>query len=190
MANGSGWRARVEVAGRKKQGPQRETRAAAQADLEAARRCSSRDEMVQFLQLQATADPEAPGSEHDDDDDDVATAAKCDRMEAFLQANGRPPRRRALDPEERKLRKIWDDLVRRLTGPIGDGVKPSERKLRHPVRAKVELVQRVICRLGQSQPSTAAFPLGEGESLPSTADVPQKRLRKKSKPPATRAETL
>ena len=54
--NGNGARARLQVAGRKVDGPQRGTRVEAQADLDRARQCASREEMATFLeQLRAGA---------------------------------------------------------------------------------------------------------------------------------------
>ena len=98
-------------------------------------------------------------------DADLATAEKCDRMEAFLQGSGgRPPKHRSLDPKESKLRKQWDDVVRRLTGPIGHGTKPSEQKLRQPHIARVETIQQKIFMFGQTQSFTADLPIGDGEA--------------------------
>lgn len=54
--NGNGALARLQVAGRKVNGPQRGTRAEAQADLDQARQCASREEMATLLeQLRAGA---------------------------------------------------------------------------------------------------------------------------------------
>jgi hypothetical protein len=48
-ANGNGWRARIQIDGRKVDGPQRATRVEAEVDLDRARQCASRDEMSKFL---------------------------------------------------------------------------------------------------------------------------------------------
>jgi len=54
--NGNAALARLQVAGRKVNGPQRGTRAEAQADLDQARQCASREEMATLLeQLRAGA---------------------------------------------------------------------------------------------------------------------------------------
>ena len=47
--HGNGWRARVKLDGQYRDGPQRATCAEAQADLDAARQCTSREEMSKFL---------------------------------------------------------------------------------------------------------------------------------------------
>ena len=47
--HGNGWRARVMLDGQYRCGPQRATCAEAQADLDAARQCTSREEMSKFL---------------------------------------------------------------------------------------------------------------------------------------------
>ena len=89
-------------------------------------------------------------------DRDLATTQKCDRMEAYLESHGgRPPKHRSLDPEEMKLRKQWDDLVRRLTGPIGHATKPCEKKLRQPHAARVESIQQRMLTSPCADPSTA-----------------------------------
>jgi hypothetical protein len=55
-SHGNGARARLQVAGRKVNGPQRGSRAEAEADLDRARQCASREEMATFLeQLRAGA---------------------------------------------------------------------------------------------------------------------------------------
>ena len=47
--HGNGWRARVTLDRQNRYGPQRATCAEAQADLDAARQCTSREEMSKFL---------------------------------------------------------------------------------------------------------------------------------------------
>ena len=80
-----------------------------------------------------------------EDTEDPSTTVKCVEMEAFLEMHRwRRPARRSTDPEERKLRKIWDDLLRRCAGPIGQGIKPSERKLTPQARACVERIEQQI----------------------------------------------
>ena len=49
VANGNGWRARIQIDGRKVDGPQRATRVEAQVDLDRAPQCASRNEMSKFL---------------------------------------------------------------------------------------------------------------------------------------------
>ena len=89
--------------------------------------------------------------------DDLATEAKCVKMEAFLEMHRwRRPTRSSTDPEERKLRKLWDDLMRRCSGPIGQGIKPSERQLTPQARARVERIEMEIDRREQSQSESAA----------------------------------
>ena len=46
---GNGWRVKVKIGQQQGNGPTRPTRAAAQADLDAARQCTSREEMLTFL---------------------------------------------------------------------------------------------------------------------------------------------
>ena len=88
--------------------------------------------------------------------DDPSTEAKCVEMEAFLEMHRwRRPRHRSTDPEERKLRKLWDDLLRRCAGPIGQGTKPCERKLTPQARARVQRIELEIQRREQSQPESA-----------------------------------
>jgi len=66
-------------------------------------------------------------------------------METFLAKHQwRRPNARSADPHARKLRKRWDDLLRRCAGPIGQGIKPSERKLTPEARAHVERIELEI----------------------------------------------
>ena len=70
---------------------------------------------------------------------------KCFEMEAFLKKHRwRRPSGRSTDPHERKLRKRWDDLLRRRAGPIGQGTMPSQRQLQPLDRAHVERIEREI----------------------------------------------
>jgi hypothetical protein len=48
-AHGNGWRARLQLDGKKLDGPQRSTRAEAQEDLDRARQCNSRSEMAKYI---------------------------------------------------------------------------------------------------------------------------------------------
>jgi len=103
--------------------------------------------------------------------DDPSTEAKCVKMEAFLEMHRwRRPLHRSTDPEETKLRKIWDDLVRRCAGHIGQGIKPSERKLTPQARARVERIELEITRREQSQPESATEAAPCGESKAAHAD--------------------
>ena len=47
--HGNGWRVKVKIGQQQGNGPTHPTRAAAQADLDAARQCTSREEMLTFL---------------------------------------------------------------------------------------------------------------------------------------------
>ena len=70
---------------------------------------------------------------------------KCVEMEAFLEKHRwRLPTIRSTDPHERKLRMRWDLLLRRCAGPIGQGTKPSQRKLTPQARARVERIELEI----------------------------------------------
>ena len=67
----NGWRARVEVDGRKTSGPQRETRAGAQDDLDRARHCESRHEMQQCLRELIKKEKQVKEEPMDADADDA-----------------------------------------------------------------------------------------------------------------------
>ena len=49
VPNGNGWRVKVKIGQQEGNGPTHLTRAAAQAELDAARQCTSREEMLTFL---------------------------------------------------------------------------------------------------------------------------------------------
>ena len=69
--------------------------------------------------------------------DEEATEAKCVKMEAFLRMHEwRRPKERSQDPEERKLRKSWDKLLRRHVGLIGGGAKPTRAKTQSTVQCE------------------------------------------------------
>ena len=91
--------------------------------------------------------------------DDPSTEAKCVKMEAFLEVHQwQMPLRRSADPEEMKLRRIWDDLRRRCTDYIGRGTKPTEKKLTQQSRSRVERIEREQRR---REAATEATPSGE-----------------------------
>ena len=71
VPNRNGWRARVEVDGRKTSGPQRETRAGAQDDLDRARHCESRHEMQQCLRELIKKEKQVKEEPMDADADDA-----------------------------------------------------------------------------------------------------------------------
>ena len=94
--------------------------------------------------------------------DEEATEAKCVKMEAFLRMHQwRRPKERSQDPEERKLRKSWDELLRRHVGPIGQGAKPSEQKLSPQASARVERIEVEISRWERrpSPPAASTVPV-------------------------------
>ena len=55
----NGWRVRVKISGRKTNGPQRETKSEAEADLDRARQSASRNEMEKCLQEMREPAPQA-----------------------------------------------------------------------------------------------------------------------------------
>ena len=122
--------------------------------------------------------------------DDPSTEAKCVKMEAFLEIHRwRRPVERSLDPEERKLRKLWDELLRRCAGPIGQGIKPSERKLTPQARARVERIELEIKRWEQSQPESATEAAQNEERESAHADqVATEGATPDCKPPRPRCE--
>ena len=76
--HGNGWRARVLIGGKEITGPQRETKQEAQADLDRARQCASRNEMEKCLQeVRAAVKQEKPVKEEpvDGSPDDPAPQA-------------------------------------------------------------------------------------------------------------------
>ena len=103
--------------------------------------------------------------------DDPSTEAKCVKMEAFLEMHGwRRPQRRNTDPEERNLRKMWDELLRRCSGPIGQGIHPKEHKLTTQARARVGRIEQEIERRQQSRSESATGAALRGESKSADAD--------------------
>ena len=82
--NGNGARARVEIAGRKIDGPQRATRAEARADLEQARQCATRERMVRDLKQLRQNSANVVISQPDVDVATSEPSRKC------LHANGAP----------------------------------------------------------------------------------------------------
>ena len=78
VKHGNGWRVRIQISGRKINGPLREAESDAQADLERARQCASRNEMEKCLQeMRAAAKQETPVKEEpvDGSPDDPAPQA-------------------------------------------------------------------------------------------------------------------
>jgi hypothetical protein len=103
--------------------------------------------------------------------DDPSTEAKCVKMHEFLEVHQwRRPLHRSTDPEERKLRKIWDDLLRRCTGCLGTGIKPSQKKLTQQSRARVQRIELEINSREQRQLEAAAEAAPSGERGSAHAD--------------------
>ena len=72
VKHGNGWRVRVEISGRKMTGPLRETESEAQADLDRARQCTSRNEMAQCLEELVKTKKEVKEEPADADTDNAA----------------------------------------------------------------------------------------------------------------------